>query len=64
MNFLLITLRVGIWFLMTYLGSDMKSALIIPTLNEIVGMRKIIPLIRKEWVDEIIIVDLIIIRII
>ena len=42
---------------MTYLGSDMKSALIIPTLNEIVGMKKIIPLIRKEWVDEIIIVD-------
>ena len=35
----------------------MKSALIIPTLNEIVGMKKIIPLIRKEWVDEIIIVD-------
>ena len=42
---------------MTHLGSDMKSALIIPTLNEIVGMKKIIPLIRKEWVDEIIIVD-------
>ena len=35
----------------------MKTSLIIPTLNEIDGMKKIIPLIQKEWVDEIIIVD-------
>ena len=35
----------------------MKISLIIPTLNEIDGMKKIIPLIQKEWVDEIIIVD-------
>ena len=42
---------------MTHLGSDMRTSLIIPTLNEIIGMKKIISLIRKEWVDEIIIVD-------
>ncbi|MEW6679489.1 MAG: glycosyltransferase family 2 protein [bacterium] len=35
----------------------MKFALVIPTLNEIEGMRKIMPRIKKEWVDEIIIVD-------
>jgi len=35
----------------------MKISLIIPTLNEIDGMKKIIPQIKKEWVDEIIIVD-------
>ena len=35
----------------------MSTALIIPTLNEIDGMKKVIPFIKKEWVDEIIIVD-------
>jgi len=34
-----------------------KSALIIPTLNEIDGMKEVVPKIKKEWVDEIIIVD-------
>ena len=35
----------------------MSSLLVIPTLNEIIGMKKIIPLIKKEWVDYIVIVD-------
>jgi glycosyltransferase involved in cell wall biosynthesis len=35
----------------------MKTTLLIPTLNEIDGMRKIMPRIKKRWVDEIIIVD-------
>ena len=35
----------------------MKTTLLIPTLNEIEGMKAILPRIRKEWVDEIIVVD-------
>jgi len=35
----------------------MKIALIIPTLNEIDGMKEVLPKINKDWVDEIIIVD-------
>jgi glycosyltransferase involved in cell wall biosynthesis len=35
----------------------MKTALIIPTLNEIQGMKMVISKIKKEWVDEVIIVD-------
>ena len=35
----------------------MSSLLVIPTLNEVDGMKQIIPLIKKEWVDEILIVD-------
>lgn len=35
----------------------MKTTLLIPALNEIHGMRAILPSIRKEWVDEIIVVD-------
>ncbi len=35
----------------------MTTALIITTLNEIVGVKKIVPKIKKEWVDEIIFVD-------
>ena len=35
----------------------MKSALIIPTLDEIDGMKQVVSKIKKEWVDEIIIVD-------
>ncbi len=34
-----------------------KVTLLIPTLNEIEGMEKIMPKIKREWVDEIIIVD-------
>ncbi len=35
----------------------MKVTLLIPTLNEIDGMKVIMPQIHKEWVDQIIIVD-------
>ncbi len=35
----------------------MKTTLVIPTMNEIDGMRKIMPKIKKEWVDQILIVD-------
>ena len=35
----------------------MTTALIITTLNEIVGVKKIVPKIKKEWLDEIIFVD-------
>ena len=31
--------------------------LLVPTLNEIVGMKAIMPLIQREWVDQIIILD-------
>ncbi|MBF0488749.1 MAG: glycosyltransferase family 2 protein [Nitrospirae bacterium] len=35
----------------------MKVALLIPTFNEIVGLRQIMPKIKREWVDEIVFVD-------
>lgn len=35
----------------------MKVTLLIPTLNEIEGMRQIMPRIKKEWVHQILIVD-------
>jgi glycosyltransferase involved in cell wall biosynthesis len=35
----------------------MKTTLFIPTKNEIEGVKTIIPRIKKEWVDEIIIID-------
>jgi glycosyltransferase involved in cell wall biosynthesis len=35
----------------------MKTALFVLTYNEIEGMKAIMPRIKKEWVDEIIIVD-------
>ena len=35
----------------------MKTTLLIPTLNEIVGMKVIMPQIRREWVDQILILD-------
>ena len=35
----------------------MKTALLIPTLDEIGGMKDIMPRIKREWCDEIIIVD-------
>jgi len=35
----------------------MSTALLILTLNEVDGMQKIVPLIKKEWVDEILVVD-------
>ena len=35
----------------------MKITLLIPTLNEIEGMKAIMPRIKKEWIDQILIVD-------
>lgn len=35
----------------------MKTTLFIPTLNEIEGVKFIMPRVKKEWVDEIIVVD-------
>jgi len=35
----------------------MKTSLIIPTLNELGGMKVIMPLIKKDWYDQIIIID-------
>jgi glycosyltransferase involved in cell wall biosynthesis len=35
----------------------MKITLLIPTLNEAVGMRSIMPKVKKEWVDQILVVD-------
>ena len=37
--------------------SKMKTTLVIPTKNEIDGMKAIMPKIKKEWVDQILIVD-------
>lgn len=34
-----------------------RVTLLVPTLNEIVGMRAIMPRIQREWVDQIIILD-------
>lgn len=35
----------------------MKVTLLIPTLNEINGMKTIMPLIKKEWYDQLLIID-------
>ncbi len=35
----------------------MKVTLLVPTLNEAIGMRAIMPKVKKEWVDQILIVD-------
>ena len=35
----------------------MKVTLLVPTLNEIDGMKVIMPRINREWVDQILIVD-------
>jgi glycosyltransferase involved in cell wall biosynthesis len=37
--------------------SPMTVTLLIPTLNEIIGMKAIMPLVRREWVDQILILD-------
>jgi len=34
-----------------------KVTLLIPTLNEIVGMKAVMPQVRREWVDQIMILD-------
>ncbi|MBF0510867.1 MAG: glycosyltransferase [Candidatus Omnitrophica bacterium] len=35
----------------------MKTTLLVPTLNEAVGMRAVMPKVKKEWVDQVLIVD-------
>lgn len=35
----------------------MKVTLVIPVLNEVVGMKAIMPQIKKEWVDQILFID-------
>jgi len=35
----------------------MKTTLLVPTLNEIDGMKAVMPRIKREWVDEIVVVD-------
>ena len=35
----------------------MKTTLLMPTLNEIEGMKQIVPRIQKEWVDEVVVID-------
>ncbi|MEK7518187.1 MAG: glycosyltransferase family 2 protein [Patescibacteria group bacterium] len=35
----------------------MKTTLFIPTLNEIEGMKAIMPRVKKQWIDEILVVD-------
>ena len=35
----------------------MSTTLFVPTLNEIVGMREVMPRVRREWVDQILVAD-------
>ena len=35
----------------------MKVTLLVPTLNEVDGMKSIMPKVKKEWVDQILVVD-------
>ena len=35
----------------------MKVTLLIPVLNEVIGMKEIMPKIKKEWVDQILFID-------
>jgi len=35
----------------------MKITLLVPTLNEITGMKEIMPKVKKEWVDQILVLD-------
>ena len=38
-------------------NEDLKDTLVIPTLNEYEAMKEIMPFIKKEWYDELIVVD-------
>ena len=35
----------------------MSTTVVIPTKNEVIGVRKILPQIKKEWADEWIVMD-------
>jgi glycosyltransferase involved in cell wall biosynthesis len=37
--------------------TGLTTTLLVPTLNEIQGMREIMPRVNKEWVDEIVLID-------
>lgn len=39
------------------INKNMKVTLLIPVLNEIGGMKEIMPKIRREWYDQLIVVD-------
>ena len=39
------------------MNESLTTTLLLPTLNEIEALRTIVPQIRKEWVDEIIVID-------
>src|SRR5438477_456440 len=38
-------------------SAPLKTTLILPTLNEIEAAQVIVPQIRREWVDEIVVID-------
>ena len=38
-------------------GGFVKTTLFMPTLNEIEGMKAIMPRVKPEWVDEILVMD-------
>ncbi len=40
-----------------YNSGALKTTLLVPTLNEIEGLRRVMPLVKKEWCDQIIILD-------
>ena len=40
-----------------YNEPDMKITLLVPTLNEITGMKTIMPKVHKDWCDQILVVD-------
>ena len=35
----------------------MSTTVVIPTKNEVIGVRKILPQIKKEWADEWLVID-------
>ena len=35
----------------------MKITLVVPTLNEIDGMKEIMPRVKSEWVDQILVIE-------
>ena len=48
---------IGVYISRKIFFCVMSTALIVMTLNEVDGIRKIMPKVKKEWVDEIVIVD-------
>ena len=48
---------IGVYISRKFFFCVMSTALIVMTLNEVDGIRKIMPKVKKEWVDEIVIVE-------